>query len=144
MEPRAIVDTGFLIALLNRNDSHHFWAKGALDRLPGPWLTCESCVSESVFLLEHAGKAAVEKLLGWMEQGLLMSEGMLPQYIAEVREEMFRYRDRWVDLADASVVVLSDRHPELPVAGVDRRDFDVYFRRRKGRLFVAPMGHGTS
>jgi hypothetical protein len=45
-----------------------------------------------------------------------------------------------VDFADACLVALSDRKPDLPLATVDRGDFAVYFRsrRRTGRRLHLP------
>lgn len=138
MDGRAIVDTGFLVALLNRRDDHHFWAAKLVPSLPGPWLTSEACVSETVFLLEHAGRAAVEKLLLWLEQDYLLSRHFLPEDLAPIRAEILRYRSRWVDFADACLVVLSDRHPRLPVVTVDAGDFSVCFRGRTPRRLLTP------
>lgn len=70
MAGRAIVDTGFLVALLNGSDEHHVWAAGLVPSLRGPWLTAEACISEAVFLLEQAGRVPVERLLRWLEDEL--------------------------------------------------------------------------
>lgn len=139
MAERAIVDTGFLVALLNRGDAHHAWAAGLVPKLKGPWLTAEACISETVFLLEQAGRTTVDALLRWLEQGALVSRHCLPERIDAVRRELFAYGKRWVDFADACVVTLSDAHPKLPVVSVDAADFSVYFRRRSGRELVLPM-----
>jgi predicted nucleic acid-binding protein len=138
MDGRAIVDTGFLVALLNRDDDHHAWAARLLPSLRGPWLTAEACISESVFLLEAAGRESVERLLGWPEQGLLLSRHFLPESLEAVRREMFRYKRRWVDFADACLVALSDERPKLPVVTVDGSDFAVYFRGRVARKLFVP------
>lgn len=138
MDAHAIVDTGFLVALLNRTDRHHRWATALLPRMRGPWVTAEACVSETTFLLEQAGAAAVAILFDWVDRRLLLSRHFLPEELAAVRQELFRYRKRWVDFADACLVVLSDRHPRLPLATVDGRDFAVYFRRRPGRKLHVP------
>ena len=138
MAGRAIVDTGYLVALLNRTDAHHDWAADLVASLRGPWLTAEACVSEAVFLLEQAGRSPVERLVGWLEQGVLVSHHFLPEELAAVRSEMFGYRNRWVDFADACVVRMSDRNPRLPVVSVDAADFAVYFRRRPGRRLLLP------
>jgi predicted nucleic acid-binding protein len=138
MDARAIVDTGYLVALLNADDEHHSWAAALLPRLRGPWLTAEACISESVFLLERVGRTAVEHLFGWMEKGALISRHLLPDELDAVRLETFRYRDRWVDFADACLVRLSDDRPKLPVVTVDAADFAVYFRSRRGRRLVVP------
>jgi predicted nucleic acid-binding protein len=138
MVARAVVDTGFLVALLNRNDAHHEWAVGLLPSLRGPWLTAEACISEAVFLLEGTGREAAERLFGWLEQELLVSRHFIPEQLEAVRAELFGYRRRWVDLADACLVVASDLHPRLPVVTVDARDFAVYFRHRSGRRIIVP------
>ena len=142
MAGRAIVDTGFLVALLNGRDEHHAWARSQVPRLKGPWVTAEACISETVFLLEQAGQTAVERLLGWLESGALISRHFLPEELQPVREELFRYAPRWVDFADACIVRLSDLQPHLPVVTVDERDFGVYFRQRSGRGLVLPSGKG--
>jgi predicted nucleic acid-binding protein len=138
MAERALVDTGFLVALLNRSDAHHEWAAGLVPTLRGPWLTAEACISETVFLLEQAGRGAMEALLRWLEQRALVSRHCLPEQLTEVRMELFGYRNRWVDFADACLVTLSDRQPKLPVVSVDSGDFSVYFRRRAGRKLIVP------
>jgi uncharacterized protein len=138
MDARAIVDTGFLVALLNADDEHHEWAASLLPRLRGPWLTAEACISESVFLLEQAGRAAAERLFEWLDRGALVSAHLLPEEFEAVRFELFRYKERWVDFAAACLVRLSDARPRLPVVTVDAADFAVYFRLRRGRRVLVP------
>src|SRR5262245_20301337 len=113
MAERAIVDTGFLVALLNRNDTHHEWAASLVPTLRGPWLTAEACISEAVFLLEQAGHNAIEALFRWLEQGALVSRHCLPEQLEPVRSEVFGYGSRWVDFADACLITLSDEQPKL-------------------------------
>ena len=138
MVGRAIVDTGYIVALLNAADDDHPWASRLVPSLRGPWLTAEACISEAVFLLEQVGRVAVDRLFGWIEKGALVSKHFLPDELEAVRHESVRYRDRWVDFADACIVVLSDRCPKVPVVTVDAADFAVYFRRRPGRRLVVP------
>jgi predicted nucleic acid-binding protein len=138
MVERAIVDTGFLVALLNRADEHHAWASDVVPTLKGPWLTAEACISEAVFLLERAGRVSVEALFRWLEQGALVSRHCLPEELSPVRSEMFKYSGRWVDFADACLVTLSDMQPKLPVVSVDAADFSTYFRRRSTRKLILP------
>lgn len=140
MLSRAIVDTGFLVALLDANDDHHAWAKDIFPRLRGPWCTAEACITEVLFILERAPKrrSGIEELLSWIEDGVLISKHLLPEELEHVRSELLRYEDRWVDFADACIVCLSDQDPTLPVVSVDANDFAVYFRRRAGRRVLVP------
>ena len=50
-----------------------------------------------------------------------------------------RYRDRPMDLADASLVALADRLGVNEILTIDRADFDVY-RLADGRRFVQVLG----
>ena len=138
MAGREIVDTGYLVALLNQNDVHHAWATGLLPSLRGPWSTAEACVSETVFLLEQAGRISVERLVAWLEKGYIESHHVLPEELSAVQAETFAYGRRWVDFADACLVCLSDRTPKLPVVSVAAADFAVYFRHRRGRQLLVP------
>jgi len=40
------------VALCDVNDSLHRWAIGQVKSLPGPWLTCEACITELDHLLD--------------------------------------------------------------------------------------------
>ena len=73
-----------------------------------------------------------------MEKELLLTRHFLPDEVEPMRTEMFRYRFRWVDMADACLVIMSDRHPRLPVATVDAKDFAAYFRGRSTRQLLVP------
>ncbi len=137
---RAIVDTGFLVGLLNEFDAHHAWATSLVPELRGPWCTAEACIAEVIFMLDGSRRArdAVGQLLAWLESGVLEARHLLPEQLQPVRAELLRYHDRWVDFADACIVHLSDREPKLPVVTVDANDFAVYFRSRRGRRLLMP------
>ena len=139
MDARAIVDTGFVVALWDRHDPWHSWAVATASKLRGPWLTCEGCVSEMAFLLgDSLGPSAVIDLYDQIERGFIISQHLLPEELARVRAETARYRSRIVDFADACLVVLSDRHPRLPLATGDAADFAVYLRGRTARNVITP------
>jgi predicted nucleic acid-binding protein len=139
MDARAIVDSGFIAALWDRRDPLHSWAAATAPEVRGPWLTCEACVSEIVFLLgDGLGAAAVLDFYEQIEQGLIISVHLVPEELARVRAETSRYRGRVVDFADASLMVLSDRYPRLPLVTIDVSDFSVYVRGRKARKLIMP------
>jgi predicted nucleic acid-binding protein len=134
---RSIVDSSFLAALAVRKDPLHPWAVGVLPQAPGPWLTCEACVSEAVFLIgEELGMADVLKLYEKIEHGLIECRRIMPDHLAAVIAESARYHERMVDFADASLMVLSDLHPALPIVTADKNDFAVYLRSRSRRALV--------
>jgi predicted nucleic acid-binding protein len=70
MKRQILLDTGPLVALLDSRDRYHAWATTAVAKLPSPFLTCESVLSEACFLLRRVanGKTAV---MGMVESGLM-------------------------------------------------------------------------
>jgi uncharacterized protein len=54
MRPQVIIDTGTLVAALNRRDQYHTWIMQQLPTFQPPFLTCEAVISETCFLLHHA------------------------------------------------------------------------------------------
>ncbi len=50
---RVVVDTGPLVAFLNRRDRYHAWARGQLESIEPPLLTCEPVLAEACFLLRQ-------------------------------------------------------------------------------------------
>jgi uncharacterized protein len=69
MATSALVDAGFLVALLSRRDANHGWAAEQASRFPPPWMTCEAVLSETFHLLGRRGIGSVASLL---RRGVLM------------------------------------------------------------------------
>src|ERR1700674_692727 len=63
MATSALVDAGFLVALLSRRDANHRWAAAQAPRLPPPWMTCEAVLSETSHLLGGRGTRNLASLL---------------------------------------------------------------------------------
>jgi len=135
---RAIVDTGFLVALAHQDDADHAWAARLTPSLPGPWLTCEACVTETAYLLGKVSTLEARKLYDLLDEGLLLSQHFLPEDLQAVRAELERYHHRTVDFADACLMVMSDAQPRLPIVTVDATDFAVYLRGRRARRLLTP------
>lgn len=65
---QVIVDTGVLVALIDRRDQYHAWVSTQLAEVEPPLLTCEAVVSEAWFLLQRVSNGR-EALLLLLEQG---------------------------------------------------------------------------
>lgn len=65
MHNQVIVDTGVLIALIDRLDHYHNWVTEQLKQITPPLVTCEAVISESWFLLKRVknGRETLIKLL---------------------------------------------------------------------------------
>jgi uncharacterized protein len=131
-----ICDTGPLAGYLNRNDPYHDWAVAVMKDVQAPLLTCEAVLTEAAYFLREDG-AGVDPLFELLERGAVRLDFDLAAHWPRVRTLMNRY-DR-MDLADASIVVMTEIHPRSRVLTVDRKDFSIY-RRNDRRVidFVAP------
>jgi uncharacterized protein len=122
---KAIADTGFIVAFVNRNDQYHSWAASLASRVTEPLLTCEAVLAEAVFQL--SSPSIVFRLL---HDGLLELSFNLQDNLAQVEELAIRYRDRQPDLADLCLVRMSELHAKYAVVTVDD-DFRVYRRNKR-------------
>lgn len=125
---RTILDTGPLVALLNRSDRHHVWTQQAFARVQPPLWTCEPVLAEASHLTGQA-RAILDMLA---EQRLRIGLDLEEQATATAAL-LARYGKR-MDLADACIVRMSELTKRCVVITLDRRDFSVY--RRNGREII--------
>jgi predicted nucleic acid-binding protein len=131
-----ICDTGPLVAYLNRNDPHHAWAVALMKQVPPPLLTCEAVLTEVVYFLREDG-VAVDPLFQLLERDALHVDFSIATHWPRIRTLMARYAG--MDLADASIVAMTELHARCQVLTVDRRDFTIYRRNERQVIdFVAP------
>jgi len=101
-----ILDTGPLVAFLDKNDPHHAWAKREMDLRPVPFLTCEAVLSEACFLLEaYGGQIGV---MDMVSRGSLKPSFVLAQNTEAVKSLMTKYADLPMSLADACLVRMTE------------------------------------
>ena len=132
----AICDTGPLVAYLNRHDPYHTWAVAVMKQVRPPMLTCEAVLTEAVYFLREDG-LEVDQLFRLLERGALRLQFDVSTHWPRVRTLMARYRQ--MDLADASIVVMSELQRRSQVFTIDRKDFSVYRRNDRQMIdFVAP------
>lgn len=124
--PLVVVDTGPLVALLDRRERHHAWAVQQLQTLPLPWITCEAVLTESWHLL-RARPDVQDRLLEWVADGVLTVSFSLSGELGALRELRRKFRDVPMSLADACLVRLSELLPKSAVLTLDS-DFRVYRR----------------
>jgi predicted nucleic acid-binding protein len=122
----AIVDTGFLVALMESHDAHHRWAIEVAEEIRWPALTCESILSETAFHVRSS-----EAPLKMVSDGLLQISFEIPRQLEHLRELAVRYADRKPDLADLCLIRMSELFPRYTVVTTDEEDFRVYRRNKR-------------
>jgi len=134
---RALVDTGAIVALLNRDDPHHDAAERWFKAFRGQLLTTEAVVTETAYVL--AASAPHQKAaLAWIGRmriaGLLRIEPVSDH--AAVSKILDRYRSLPCDYADATLIELAERSGIAAIATIDQRDFSVYRLRGRKRFRI--------
>src|SRR5205085_4199906 len=105
-----LTDTGPLVALINRNDPNHALCTTAAKRLPaGPLVTTWPCFTEAMYLVFRAGGFPAQAALWRLRTtGRLLLHDLSVAEVDRMVELMEKYRDRPMDLADASLVAASE------------------------------------
>jgi predicted nucleic acid-binding protein len=132
VKKHVLMDTGPLVASLNRRDRYHRWAKARLSELEPPISTCEPVLAEACFLLRDTpgGAAAV---LALVERGVLQVDFQVTPHARSLATLMTKYADVPMSLADACLVRMTELDGGRAVMTLDS-DFLRY--RRHGRQVI--------
>lgn len=118
-----ILDTGPLVALLNRRDSFHRWSISESAKLEPPFFTCEAVITEAHFLLRGVPLGR-ERLIELLDTGHLDLSYSLAENLRRVGELMLRFKNVPMSFADACLVSLNERR-EGSIFTLDT-DFHIY------------------
>ena len=122
-----IADTGFWVALQHRDDDFHQKAVSVFKGITEPLITTTAVLTETCYILQRElGWIAPIKLLESIEDGLARLEEFGEEDIRRVVQLMKKYRDLPMDMADASLVLLSEKLGHGRILSTDRRDFRTY------------------
>ena len=130
MAVSALVDAGFLVALLSRRDANHHWAVAKHLAFPPPWMTCEAVLSEAFHLLGERGTQSLASLL---RRDALVCGYRLAEDIDAVLKLLEKYSDVPMSLADACLVRMTETLNDPTLLTTDA-DFRIY--RRHGRQVI--------
>lgn len=128
----AIVDTGPLVAFLDRSERHHDWVAGRIEELDGPLLLCEPVLTEAMYLL-MCYPGAQDLLLGLLQNGALLIAFRVEEHVQVLRRLQRKYRDVPMSLADACIVRMAELYDRHLVLTLDS-DFSVYRKNGKTPL----------
>ena len=137
---RVVVDTGPLVALLNRRDRHHAWVRQVLDTVEPPIFSCEAVVSEACFLLSRLA-GGQDALLELLANDVVRIDFRLHTEIETVRGLMRKFATVPMSLADACLVRMSELDAQTTIVTLDG-DFRVYRRNRRQVIPTIMPGRG--
>ena len=91
---RHILDSGPLVAFMNRDDRYHAWSVSGLGSLDAPPLICEPVITEVCWHLRSA-PAAVARVLEMPARGELQVCSLLGLEGVNLAGKVRKYASRW-------------------------------------------------
>lgn len=123
MKP-VLLDTGVIVALLDRSEKFHPACAESVRQLQSPLVTCEAVIAESCYLLRHLAGAS-EAVIENVAAGIFQIPFQLSQEAPGVKHVLRKYRNRKIDLADACLIRLADELGVADILTLDK-DFEIY------------------
>src|SRR5262249_44810230 len=127
-----LLDTGVIVALLDRNETYHPRCVAAIQELNRPLVTCEAVIAESCYLLRNCPGAA-EAILTSVDRGMFQIPFQLSRSVVSVQRLLRKYREVPAGFADACLIVMAEELGTGEILTLDR-DFEIY-RWRGNRPF---------
>ena len=131
-----LVDTGPLVAVLDKDDAAHDECSHILSRLTAPLITSWPVITEASYLLAYS-HVAQDGLLEMLQCGGVAVASLGLDDVPYLRSLMKKYRDTPMDLADATLVRLAEKERLSRVFTLDA-DFQVYRIGRSTRFTILP------
>jgi predicted nucleic acid-binding protein len=132
-----LLDTGPIVALLDRSEQRHHVCADLITRLDSPLVTCEAVVAEACYLLRGMAGAA-EAVLANVERGNFLIPYRAAGRAIKLAKLIKKYADRPMDFADACLV---DMASELRTGRILTLDSDFrFYRWGRSRTFELILG----
>jgi len=121
-----LIDSGPLVALIDRSDQHHEWAREQISHLSSPLLTCEGAITEATHLLKDAGVPPWD-IVELVEREIVIVRFNLESNLNRVLSLMKKYADTPIDFVDACLVAMTEEKRDCKLLTLDS-DFRIYRR----------------
>ena len=137
MPVRALADTGALLAYLDCKDRWHGRCREAFPGFRLPLVTTAAVLTELFHLVGDSARE-VDAAWGFVRSGALTLASIGDADLPELEALMRRYRDRPMDLADATLVRVAERESLFTVFTIDHDDFETYRTGGRRRFRIVP------
>ena len=127
-----LLDTGVIVALLDRDERHHLQCVDVVSDIVGPFVTCEAVIAESCYLLRHT-HGAPGAVIKNVANDVFQTPFRLVDRAALIEKLLKKYSDVPMDFADACLVDLADQLDTGQILTLDS-DFEIYRWRSRRRF----------
>jgi len=132
-----LIDTGAILALLDRRDRWHKACAEAFQQVHLPVVTSEAVLTE-LFHLVWDKRHEVRSTWEFIRSGALTVSPILDQDLDDLDSLMSRYHDRPMDFADATLVHIARQRSLTQILTVDHDDFGTYRIEGRRRFRILP------
>lgn len=134
-----IVDTSALLALFNTDEVSHEGVRALLESTAEQLVVSPYVLAELDYLVaSRFGVPAELEVLREMGAGAWTLSALSADDLGSAARIVEKYSDQAIGVADASIVVLAERHRTRTVATLDRRHFEVLRPLQGGRFTIVP------
>ena len=137
MAASGLIDTGVLLALLDRCDKWHHACVEAYNHTPLPLLTTEAVLAE-VFHLTYRNLRDVQGVWKLLRSGAIRMASIQNEELPQIHALMETYADHPMDFADATLVHLAARESLSLILTIDHDDFETYRIAGRKRFTILP------
>ena len=127
-----LIDAGPMVALFNRDDKYHVGMIDLLKAYRGILTSTWPVITETCYLLSYNNEVLVD-YLKWIERGGINIENIRDTELKRIIELVQKYSDVPMDLADASILAISER---LNIKDIVTIDPDYFRYRTSGKKML--------
>ena len=137
MAGELLLDTGALVSLLDRSQTHHDRCRRFFGTWTGPVVSTEAVLTEATHLLASVDTGVTACVEFFLQGGAVLVPST-PASLKRVRVLLDKYADLPMDFADATLVTLAEELGSALVFTTDRTDFAVYRLKDRKPFRIVP------
>jgi hypothetical protein len=135
----AVVDTSFLVSLINPRESSHQACLAVAQTLRERLVIPQVVLPEATYLVDkYLGHAAMCAMVRQLLQAAWSLEPLLEGDMERITAVLEQYRDHNIDFADAAIVAIAERLKAQRVLTLDRRHFSILRPRHCAAFEILP------
>jgi len=134
----ALLDTGFLLAVIDQADQYHAACTRALLSEASPRLPDVVLPELAYLLLRNLGHQPLATFLHALDRKEIPIEHFRDSDLLRARELLLEYADNKVDFVDCVIVAMAERLGVRRVLTLDRRHFSVFRPRHCNYFEIVP------
>lgn len=132
MLKKAVIDSGPIIALFDKDDKYHKEAINFVENFRGELFSTYAVVTEVTHLLDFSIQTQID-FIRWITEGGITIANLSIDDLLRIIELVNQYSDLPMDFADATLVVVCENEKIYNIVSIDK-DFFVYRTRDKKHL----------